>query len=86
MKSDINEVQRNANKYNLGNILLSSKKNKKYMIKINNKTIYFGDSRYEDYTYHHDENKRKLFRTRNAKWANMPRDSPAWMSYNLLWN
>ena len=32
MKSDINEVQRNANKYKLGNVLLSSKKNKKLNI------------------------------------------------------
>jgi len=85
MKSDINEVQRNANKYNLGKVLVSSKKNKKYVVQINNKPIHFGDKRYGDFTYHHDENRRKLFRTRNAKWANTPKDSASWLSYHLLW-
>ena len=85
MKSNINEVQLKANKYNLGKVLISSKKNKKYMIKINNKLIHFGDNRYEDFTYHHDENRRKLFRMRNAKWANAQRDTSSWLSYHLLW-
>ena len=55
------------------------------MIKINNKLIHFGDNRYEDFTYHHDENRRKLFRMRNAKWANAQRDTSSWLSYHLLW-
>ena len=86
MKSDINEVQRLANKYGIGKINLSTRKDKKYMVVINNKKIHFGDPNYADFTGHKDVKRREQFRTRNAKWANQPKDTAGFLSYHLLWS
>jgi len=86
MKSDIHEVQRLANKYGLGKINSSTRKDKKYMVVINNKKIHFGDPNYADFTGHKDVKRREQFRTRNAKWATSKKDTPSWLSFNLLWN
>ena len=50
-----------------------------------NKMVHFGQMGYEDYTKHHDENRRQLFRKRNHKWATAEKYSPAWLSYYLTW-
>jgi len=86
MKSNINKVQLNASKLGLGKILVSSRKNKKYMVAINNKIVHFGDPNYEDFTYHGNQKRQELFRTRNNKWKNAPKNSPAYLAYFLLWN
>jgi len=89
--SNPNEVQRLADElfdnipYDLA---LSTRKNKKYMIRgefTNNKWIHFGEMGYEDYTKHKDEERRDKFLSRNRAWRNMPADSPAFLSYQLLW-
>ena len=69
-----------------GSVMLkiSTRKNKKYMIYLNNKWIHFGEMHYEDYTKHLDEERREAFRIRNADWINRPYDSPAFLSYVLL--
>ena len=85
MKSDINEVQRQANKYNVGKIYPSSRQDKKYMIIHENKKIHFGSPNYGDFTGHHDLKRREQFRKRNAKWANADKYTPAFLSYYLLW-
>ena len=85
MLSNINIVQKNATRLGLGPVLVSPRKNKKYAIMINGKWVHFGDSRYADFTGHGDERRRELFRKRNAKWANAAKDTPAWLSYHLLW-
>jgi hypothetical protein len=64
---------------------LSTRKNKKYMIYLNNHWIHFGEMFYEDYTKHLDEDRRELFRTRNYDWINRNYDTPAFLSYVLLW-
>ena len=68
---------------------LSTRKNKKYMIRgqfTNNKFIHFGDMRYQDYTKHQDEDRKRKFLNRNRHWT---RDydlyTPAYFSYHLLW-
>ena len=68
-------------------IELSERKNKKYKLwdPNNKKWIHYGDSRYEDYTKHNDPDRRKDFRTRNAKWADAPLYSPAFASFWTLW-
>lgn len=86
MKSNINKVQLNATNLGISKILVSSRKNKKYMVVINNKVVHFGDTNYEDFTYHGDKNKQRLFKTRNDKWKNSPKNSPAYLAYYLLWN
>jgi len=84
--SDINEVQRLADKYNIGKILPSTRKNKKYMVEDKTgKLIHFGDPNYADFTAHHDLKRRENFRKRNAKWKDADKNSPAWLSYHLLW-
>lgn len=79
-------VQKNSDKF-LGDtkIMISSRKNKKYMIEHNGKKIHFGQMGFEDYTKHRDMNRRDLFRKRNHKWANAEKYSPSWLSYYLLW-
>lgn len=84
MKTDIKEVQRQADKYNL-KVLPSSRKNKKYMIIHENKKVHFGDTNYEDFTGHHDIERRNQFRKRNAHWKDAKKYTPAWLSYYLLW-
>ena len=45
-----------------------------------NKMVYFGQLNppYEDYTKHHDEKRRELFRKRNHKWATAEKYSSAY--------
>lgn len=68
-------------------IVISPRKNKKYRIynPKTNKYVDFGQMLYEDYTKHKDEERRRKFKSRNARWENSPKYSPAWLSYNLLW-
>jgi len=51
------------------------------------KTINFGDDRYQDYTSHHDEKRKKNYLTRSEKQmkSNRPNNA-AFFSRNLLWN
>jgi len=84
--SNIEEVQHLANKYGIGKVFKSSRKDKKYMVKNpDGKMVHFGANGYADYTAHKDKERRKRFRTRNQKWSSSPKWSPAWLSYNLLW-
>ena len=80
-------VMKKAKELNLNPIQLSSRKDKKYMV-LNpktNKMVHFGYFGMEDYTKHHDEKRRELFRKRNNKWATAEKYSPAWLSYYVLW-
>ena len=83
------KVQQMANKY-LGDIdvYLSTRKNKKYMIRNDNKWIHFGQMGYMDGTLDDDDrdNRRKRFLKRNAKWSKADKYTPAFLSYYLLWS
>jgi len=83
--SDINEVNRRAYNLGLNQVHPSSRKDKKYMVFDGNKMQHFGSSKYQDATHHHDERRIKNFRSRNRKWKDAQRYSPAWLSYYLLW-
>jgi len=84
--SNISVVQRLANKYDIGKVLPSTRKASKYMVQSpDGKMVHFGASGMQDYTKHKDEARRQRFRQRNAKWADAPKWSPAWLSYYLLW-
>ena len=78
-------VMKKAKELHLNPIQLSSRKDKKYMVSDGKKLIHFGQMGYEDYTKHHDEKRRELFKKRNHKWATAEKYSPAWLSYYLLW-
>jgi len=66
----------------------SNRKNKKYVVKIGNKSINFGDNRYEDYTIHKDNDRKNRYITRHKKnenWTKSGIFTPGWWSYYLLW-
>lgn len=64
---------------------LSHRKDKKYKVKNGDKWVHFGQMGYQDYSKHRDKHRRDLFRKRNARWADAPPMTPAYLSYYLLW-
>ena len=83
--SDINEVNRRAHELGLNPVHPSSQKKFKYMIFDGHKMIHFGLIGYQDYTKHHDERRRELFKKRNWRWEYSPRYSRSWLCWNLTW-
>lgn len=66
----------------------SKNKNKKYKAVVNNeKTIHFGDSRYQDYTIHKDPKRKNNYISRhsNEDWNKSNIASPAFLSRFVLW-
>jgi len=67
----------------------SNLKNKRYMVLINNKKIHFGDSRYQNYTMHKDNERRRLYILRHKKnedWNLKGINTAGFWSYWLLWH
>lgn len=65
----------------------STRKNKKYMITTPYGKIHFGDSRYQDYTMHrNDERKQNYIQRHKARedWTDIT--TAGFWSYWLLWN
>lgn len=90
--SDPVKVINNAKEYFNGDIdiYLSTKDNKKYMLKNpdTNKWVHFGQMYYEDYTKHQDDNRRNNYLNRSGKIKGDWKDnlySPNNLSRNLLW-
>ena len=83
--SNPEKVFKRAKVLGIDHIDISNRKDKKYKVYDGEKWIHFGQLGYEDYTKHKDKCRRDLFRTRNARWADAPKMSPAWLSYYLLW-
>ena len=66
----------------------SSRKNKKWAVRIGDKcTVHFGDSRYEDYTMHRDDQRKSNYLARHKSRENW-RDkcTAGFWSRWLLWN
>ena len=71
----------------------SSRKNNKYMVQLpNGKKVHFGSPKYEDFTIHQDEERRKKYLSRASKIKNKKGEltykdieSPNFWSINLLW-
>jgi len=79
-------VQEKAKQYGL-EVVYSPRKNKKYRT-VNpetNKYVDFGSIDYEDATLHQDQKRINRFKSRNRRWKDAPKYSPAWLSYYLLW-
>ena len=51
----------------------------------NYKWVHFGQKGHEDYTKHNDIKRRNNFKKRNNAWKSKPINSPAFLSYYLLW-
>lgn len=84
-------VLKKAKKYlgNDVNIYLSSRKDKKYMVlNPDNKWIHFGQMNFEDFTFHKNKERRKLYLLRSSKIKGNWKDnkySPNNLSINILW-
>ena len=67
----------------------SNNRNKKYVaifsIDEKLKKVHFGDSRYEDYTIHHDKKRRDNYRARHASGKTAKPDTANSLSYYILW-
>lgn len=84
--SDPDIVKQKANEYGLS-VFYSPRKDKKFRI-LNpetNKYVDFGQMGFQDFTKHKDEERKKRFRIRNARWSKSPKYSASWLSYYLLW-
>jgi hypothetical protein len=89
--SNPQKAQKAAFKYlgNNGKLFLSTRKNKKYMIRDkNDKWVHFGQMGYEDFTKHQDDERRKKYLKRSmnirGNWKENPY-SPNNLSINILW-
>jgi hypothetical protein len=84
--SNISRVQKQAKKLGLNPVEISTRKDKKYMIRDDNgDEKHFGLIPYQDYSFHQDKERRDSFRRRNHRWKDAPKYSPAYLSYYLLW-
>jgi lipocalin len=91
-KSNPTKAQVNAHRYlgKTAHIYPSPMKYKKYRIKdeTNNKWVDFGDIRYEDYTKHQNESRRKAYLKRatniNGDWRSNPYSANN-LAINILW-
>ena len=64
----------------------STKTNKKFTAKIDNKKIHFGDNRYQDFTKHKDPERKKACLARHKKDNSTNPNYAGFYSSNLLWN
>ena len=83
--SDPEYVMQKAKMMGLNPVHESSRKDKKYMVFDGHTMKHFGQMKYYDWTYDHNEERRNRFKKRNWKWQNSPKYSPAWLSWFLLW-
>jgi len=91
-------VKKKARELGYDNVKKSTRKNKKYMIEVEDeetkekKWIHFGARNYQDFLDHGDEKLKKYYRARHSKIklkdgspAHFKRGSPAFFSYYILW-
>lgn len=84
--SDFDAVNKKAKKLLGVGVEVSTRKDKKYMIRTpEGKLVHFGLWGAEDWTKHGDPVRRKNFKLRNAEWAVSKKWTPGWLSFFLLW-
>lgn len=67
----------------------SNKPEKKWMVDVDEKRVYFGASKYQDYTMHNDKNRRNRYLQRHRKredWGKTGIKTSGFWSRWLLWN
>jgi len=67
----------------------STRKDKKYMVEIDNKKIHFGATGYSDFTLHKDPKRKKLYIMRHKKrenWEISGIKTPGFWARWILWN
>lgn len=84
--SDFNAVNKKAKKLLGVGVDVSTRVDKKYMIKTpDGKVVHFGQWGMEDATKHKNLDRINAFKNRNKKWATATKWSPAFLSYYILW-
>ena len=66
----------------------SNRKHKKYQASNGLETVHFGDSRYQDFTQHHDEQRKKNYISRHSNEDHSVSNalSPAFLARHVLWS
>ena len=66
----------------------SNNKHKKYQATDGQKTVHFGDSRYQDFTQHKDEQRKKNYISRHSNEDHSVSNalSPAFLARHVLWS
>lgn len=67
----------------------SSRKDKKYMVRVGNRTIHFGQEGYSDYTKHKDPERKERYIKRHRKrekWGKSGIGTAGFWSRWILWN
>ena len=66
----------------------SKRKHKKYQATDGQKTVHFGDSRYQDFTQHKDEQRKKNYISRHSNEDHSVSNalSPAFLARHVLWS
>jgi hypothetical protein len=65
----------------------STRKDKKFMVQNpQGRWVHFGQKGYSDWHLHKDLERKNKFKTRNARWANSEKWTPAHLAYWVLWN
>jgi hypothetical protein len=88
MSNYFNSVSSALNKFYGKDVELyeSSRKDKKFMVqRPDGKWIHFGQKGYSDWHLHRDPLRRERFRTRNKRWADAEKWTPAHLAYYVLW-
>ena len=67
-------------------VLKSSRKEKKYMVKMDGKTIHFGAAGMDDFTITGDEEQKKRYMARHQKENWKDSKTTGFWAKNLLWN
>jgi hypothetical protein len=90
--SKLEKVKKLAKKYGAEEVKLSTRKNKKFMVKYKNKWVHFGQKGYEDFLDHKDPKRRKNYRTRakgirdgQNRLTYKLKTSPNFWAVNVLW-
>ena len=87
--SKMEELKRKATNYGATYFGRSDQPGKKFKVIYKNKLLHFGDSSMQDFTQHHDTQRRKNFRKRmkgvGGGKTYLDKNSPLFWSYHLLW-
>ena len=85
-------LEHKANSLGATQFGISRKKDKKYFVVYNNKTVHYGSRSMPDFTFHKDEDRRRRYRARHSKIllkdgrpAYKVKGTAAYFSCNILW-
>lgn len=88
----LEKVRKLAKKYGADEVKFSTRKDKKFMVKYDNKWVHFGQEGYEDFLDHNDRQRRKNYRRRaegirdkEGRLTYKLKTSPNFWAVNVLW-